>query len=58
MNLPLSILDDLQAMTRMGEWSEAFKSGLKDGDNTSAVGALQRMSYFGRVCEDINRELL
>ncbi|KAI5062100.1 hypothetical protein GOP47_0022639 [Adiantum capillus-veneris] len=47
-----------QAMARMDEWSRAFKTALEEGNDTAAVGALQRMSYFGRVCEDINRELL
>lgn len=53
-------LEQLQkkATTRMDEWSEVFKSALKERNDTNAVGALQRMSYFGRVCEDINRELL
>ncbi|MCO5592114.1 hypothetical protein L7F22_046109 [Adiantum nelumboides] len=47
-----------QAMARMDEWSRAFKTALEESNVTAAVGALQRMSYFGRVCEDIKRELL
>ncbi|MCO5558947.1 hypothetical protein L7F22_012538 [Adiantum nelumboides] len=47
-----------QAMARMDEWSRAFKTALDESNTTAAVGALQRMSYFGRACEDIKRELL
>ncbi|KAH7438427.1 hypothetical protein KP509_04G014400 [Ceratopteris richardii] len=47
-----------KASGRMDDWRAAFKAAFEEGNNTAAVGALQRMSYFGRVCEDINRELL
>lgn len=46
------------ARARMDQWSNTFNTALKEGNNASAIGALQRMSYFGRVCDDIKRELL
>jgi phage shock protein A len=50
--------DYLQANERMMQWSNSFNNAFKEGNTALAISALQRMSYFGRLCEAIKRELL
>ena len=47
-----------QANNRMMQWSNSFNNAFEEGNTVSAISALQRMSYFGRLCEAIKRELL
>lgn len=47
-----------KARMRMDEWVGSFTTAWKEGNVSAAIAALQRMSYFNRVFEDIRWKLL